>query len=143
MIAPTAPYGTLLLRLTLGTALLAHGPYLKPFVFTMPGTTGFFEKLGLPGPLAWVVLAVETVTGLMLVLGLQVRIAALAALPILLGATWAHSHAGWLFAHAEGGWEYPAFWSLALVAQALLGEGAYALSALLRQTTPRREAQPA
>ena len=121
-----AAYGTTLLRVTLGFALIAHGPYLKPFVFGMDGASAFFDKLGLPGPLAWAVMAVEAVTGLMLVLGLQTRYAALAALPVLLGATWDHSGNGWLF--TKGGWEYPAFWALALAAQALLGNGALALS---------------
>ena len=51
----------------------------------------------------------------------------LALVPVLLGATWAHAGNGWLFTAQGGGWEYPAFWTLALVVQALLGDGAYAL----------------
>ena len=35
-------YAALLLRLTLGVAFLAHG-LLKVFVFTIPGTVGFFD----------------------------------------------------------------------------------------------------
>jgi putative oxidoreductase len=31
----------------------------------------------------------------------------------------------------KGGWQYPAFWSLALVVQALLGSGAYSLGHIL------------
>ena len=34
---------------------------------------------------------------------------------------------GWLFSAANGGWEYPAFWTVTLVVQALLGDGAFAL----------------
>ena len=49
-------------------------------------------------------------------------------LPILLGAIFTvHGAAGFFFTNAHGGWEYPAFWSIALVVQALLGDGAYAL----------------
>ena len=44
--------GTALLRVTLGTAAIAHG-LLKVFVFTLPGTVAFFESLGLPGFLAY------------------------------------------------------------------------------------------
>jgi putative oxidoreductase len=33
-----------------------------------------------------------------------------------------------MFANANGGWEYPAFWTVALVVQALLGPGAWAVS---------------
>jgi putative oxidoreductase len=37
-----------------------------------------------------------------------------------------HIHNGFFFNAPGGGWEYPAFWALALVALALIGEGAYA-----------------
>jgi putative oxidoreductase len=46
---------------------------------------------------------------LLLVLGIQTRIVALALLPILAGATWVHSGNGWVFENAGGGWEYPLF----------------------------------
>jgi putative oxidoreductase len=121
-------YGVLLLRLTAGIALLAHSLYLKVFVFTMSGTSGFFESIGLPGVLAWLVLGVEVTTGVMLVLGFKTRYAALAAIPVLLGATWAHSGNGWLFSSTGGGWEYPAFWTAVLIAIALCGDGAYVLT---------------
>ena len=137
----TAPYGALLLRLALGTALLAHSVWLKVYVFTMPGTAAFFESLGLPGPLAWAVLAVEVAAGVLLLLGIRTRIAALAALPVLLGAAWAHSGAGWMFANTGGGWEYPVFWAVALVVQALLGDGAPAVGALRHRITTGAAAQ--
>ena len=43
-----------------------------------------------------------------------------------------HGSAGFFFSNAGGGWEYPAFWIVALLAQALIGDGAYAL-----RLTPR------
>ena len=58
---------------------------------------------------------------------MQTRIVALALVPVLLGATWVHAGNGWLFTSPNGGWEYPAFWTVTLVVQALLGDGAYAL----------------
>jgi putative oxidoreductase len=122
------PYGALLLRLTLGLAFLAHSVYLKVFVFTMDGTVRFFESLGLPGVLAWVVLLVEAAAGIALILGFHARLAALAAFPLLLGATWAHWGSGWMFANTGGGWEYPAFWASALLVQAMIGGGAHALA---------------
>ncbi|WNJ87884.1 DoxX family protein [Bosea sp. 685] len=124
----SAPYGILLLRLTTGLALLAHSLLLKVFVFTMAGTTAFFQSIGLPGLLAWGVLVVEIVTGAMLILGIKTRFAAIAATPVMLGATWAHSGNGWLFSGAGGGWEYPLFWTAALVSIALLGDGAHAIA---------------
>jgi putative oxidoreductase len=49
-------------------------------------------------------------------------------IPVLLGAiVTVHDAAGFWFSNANGGWEYPAFWSLALLTQALLGDGAYSL----------------
>ena len=38
-----------------------------------------------------------------------------------------HGPAGFFFTNANGGWEYPAFWAVALAVQALLGDGALAL----------------
>ena len=118
--------GTALLRITLGVAALAHG-LLKIFVFTLAGAAGFFESLGLPGFLAYVVTFAEVIGGVMLIAGFQTRAAALALIPVLLGATWAHAGNGWVFSSEGGGWEYPLFWTLALGAQALLGSGAYAV----------------
>jgi uncharacterized membrane protein YphA (DoxX/SURF4 family) len=34
---------------------------------------------------------------------------------------------GWMFASANGGWEYPLFWAAALVALVLVVPGAYAV----------------
>ena len=116
----------LLLRATLGTMFIAHA-LLKYFVFTLPGTAQFFESLGLPGALGYATFAAELVGGVLLIAGVQVRAVSLALIPVLLGATWVHAGNGWLFTAPKGGWEYPAFWTVTLVIQALLGEGALAL----------------
>lgn len=116
----------LVLRVSLGSMFVAHA-LLKYFVFTLPGTAQFFESLGLPGVLGYATFAVEFVGGILLIVGVQARVVALALVPVLLGATWAHAGNGWLFSSANGGWEYPAFWTVALIVQALLGDGAYAL----------------
>lgn len=126
--------GTALLRVTLGIAAISHG-LLKVLVFTMPGAVGFFESLGLPGFLAYVTVFVEIVGGLALVAGFQTRLVSLAMVPILLGAMWAHSGNGWVFSNQGGGWEYPLFWAIALVAQAMLGSGAFAVDALQKRKT--------
>ena len=124
----TAPYAALLLRVSLGTLLLAHGLVLKVFTFTVPGTVGYFESLGYPGVFAYLVIAGEILGGIALIFGVWTRSVALLALPILIGATLQHIGNGWVFTAPKGGWEFPAFWSIALVVQALLGDGAYALS---------------
>lgn len=120
-------YGALVLRVTLGVMFLAHSVYLKAFVFTLPGTAQFFQSIGLPAPLAYIVFAAEAVGGVLLVLGWRTRVVAAALVPVLLGATWAHWDAGWLFTNKGGGWEYPLFLAFAAAAQALLGAGAWAL----------------
>lgn len=120
-------YGIALLRISLGIVFIAHSALLKVFIFGMPGTVSFFESLGLAGWFAYVVVAVETVGGVCLVLGVYARWAAVCLLPIALGATWAHWGSGWLFESAGGGWEYPAYLAILCVAQILLGEGAFAL----------------
>jgi putative oxidoreductase len=122
----TAPYAALTLRLALGTMFVAHA-LLKLFVFTLPGTAQFFESLGLPSVLAYVTVAAELVGGVLLILGIGTRWVAAALVPILLGAAWVHAGNGWLFSAPKGGWEYPVFLALAAAAQALLGDGAYAL----------------
>lgn len=123
-----APLATLLLRVALGAMFLAHSLVLKLFVFTLPGTAQFFTTIGLPGWLAYLVFAFEAVGGVLLVLGVQTRWVALALLPILLGATWAHSGNGWMFGYPNGGWEYPLYLGLLSFVQVLLGDGLYALS---------------
>jgi putative oxidoreductase len=105
---------------------VAHA-LLKLFVFTLPGTAQFFQSLGLPGALGYVTFAAELVGGILLILGVGTRWVAAALVPIMLGATWAHLGNGWLFSAPKGGWEYPAFWTVTLFVQALLGDGAYAL----------------
>lgn len=117
-----------LLRVSLGLMFLAHSLILKLMVFTLPGTAQFFVSIGLPGPLAYLVFAMEAVGGVLLILGIQVRIVSLVLLPVLLGATWAHAGNGWMFGYANGGWEYPLYLSVLAVVQALVGEGAFALS---------------
>lgn len=123
----TAPYAALTLRIALGAMFIAHA-LLKVFVFTLPGTVQFFESLGLPGILAYVTVAAELVGGAMLVLGIGTRWVAALLIPVLLGATWVHAPNGWLFTAPKGGWEYPAFLSVAVFVQVMLGDGAYALS---------------
>lgn len=126
--ANTAPYAALLLRLSLGVMFIAHA-LLKLVVFTLPGTVKFFETLGYPGFLAYVVFGAELVGGVMLVLGVYTRWVSLALVPILIGAALVHVPNGWVFSAPNGGWEYPVFLAVASLVQALLGDGALALRA--------------
>ncbi|WP_437891716.1 DoxX family protein [Phytobacter sp. V91] len=123
----TAPYASLILRLALGILFLAHFG-LKFFVFTPAGTAQFFASLGLPGGLAYVTMAVELLGALALILGIYARVVAVILIPVLLGAIFTvHGPAGFFFTNPNGGWEFPAFWIVGLVALALTGDGKYAL----------------
>jgi putative oxidoreductase len=123
----THEYGALISRVALGLVLLAHSAWLKLVVFTLPGTAQFFASIGLPAASAYLVFALEVLAGVVLIVGYRVRLAAGAIVPVLLGATWAHSANGWLFTNAGGGWEYPLFLAAIALAQVLLGPGAYSL----------------
>jgi putative oxidoreductase len=114
-------------RLALGTMFLAHG-LLKVFVFTLPGTVGFFESIGFPGWTAYLVTLAEIAGGAALILGIRTRWVAAALLPVLLGALYVHLGNGWVFSAPNGGWEYPAFLVASSVVQFLLGDGRYALA---------------
>ena len=86
----TAPYGAFALRVSLGIMFVAHGLLLKYFTFTLGGTAQFFESIGYPGFLAYVVFAAETLGGLALIVGFQTRLVSFALIPILIGATMVH-----------------------------------------------------
>jgi putative oxidoreductase len=121
-------YGIALLRISLGLMFIAHSVVLKYFTFGLAGTAQFFETIGLPGFLAYVVFGMEAVGGILLVLGVRTREVSAALLPVLAGALWVHSGNGWVFSGANGGWEYPLYLIVLSVAQILLGDGAFALS---------------
>lgn len=123
----TAPYAALVLRLVLGILFLAHAG-LKVFVFTPAGTAGFFASLGLPGWLAYVTIVWEIVGAVALIVGFWPRLAAIALVPVLVGAIiTVHGPAGFFFTNPNGGWEFLALWIAGLVALALTGDGAFAL----------------
>jgi putative oxidoreductase len=132
----TAPYAALLLRVSLGVMFIAHG-FLKLLVFTLPGTVAFFEQTGFPGWTAYLVTFGELAAGALLILGIQTRWVALATVPILLGAASVHWANGWVFSAPNGGWEYPVFWAVVMVVQALLGDGAHALKPSAGTPAPR------
>ena len=118
-------YAALSLRIALGVLFIAHG-LLKVLVFTVPGTVAFFASIGLPGALAYPVIAAELIGGAALIAGVYVRPVAVALATISFGAIIAHAGNGWVFSAPGGGWEYPLFLGVVTLVQALLGAGAYA-----------------
>ena len=119
-------YAALILRVSLGIVFIAHG-LLKVLVFTLPGTTQFFEGAGFPGWLAYPVAYLEIGGGALLIAGIATRQLSLLFLPILLGALWVHAGNGWVFSNPNGGWEFVAFLIVATIVQFMIGSGAFAL----------------
>jgi putative oxidoreductase len=123
-----APYGALLLRISMGVLFILHGVYLKAMVFGMAGAGKFFASMGLPDWFAWVVMLYETIGGLMLILGIGTRwVSVFLGLHLLAAAYLGHAANGWNFTNKGGGYEYPVFWAIACFALALIGSGANAL----------------
>ncbi len=126
-VSPLPPYGATLLRLALGVLFLVHA-LIKLLVFTPAGTAAFFESLGLPGALGYLTIGAELVITTALLLGIYARWVGLVGVPLLLGTiVTVHGANGFGFANAGGGWEYPAFWALALVVLFLVGDGKWTL----------------
>ena len=125
--AQQSDYAALLLRVATGGLFVAHG-LLKVLVFTIPGTVGYFESLGLPAIFAYLTILAEIGGGLALIVGFQTRVVSLALVPVLIGAAVrGHGANGGVFSNEGGGWEFPAFWAVVQLSLVLLGDGAYAL----------------
>lgn len=130
--ARTAPFGAALLRITMGVWFLVHIAF-RFLVFGWPATAAWFHSVGIPETLGALVTLVETLGGIALVVGLATRVSSLALLVVMLGTILSyHGANGFLFTNPKGGWEYPALWAVALVAQALIGPGHLAVDTVLR-----------
>ena len=129
--SPTS-YAALLLRVTLGLMFLAH-LYWKFKV--LPG--GFhtwwsnFHVNGYPSFVPWYAISAELAGALLLIPGVHTRWVSLYALPLTVGAShfWIIRR-GFYFTGAGG--ELPLAWSVMLIVQAMLGDGAYAVGSLRR-----------
>lgn len=122
--------GLLVLRLAAGGFLLPHALGKLFGWFGGPGLAGFADELrgfGLPAPApAPLLLAVvQVLSGVAVLVGWQVRVAATVAALFLAFTAVLALPRGWFW--MRGGIEYPLFWTLALCAIALAGPGALAL----------------
>jgi putative oxidoreductase len=103
-----AHYAALLLRVSLGLLFLMHAG-AKVFLFTIPGFIGRFASLGLPGALAYFVLAQDTFCGLSLILGIYATwVAAPLAIELLGTIVLVHGAKGWNATNKGRGWEFSA-----------------------------------
>lgn len=127
----TAPYAALFLRVTLGFLAIAH-LYWKFFIRQNgAGLGSWWDNLntnGYPDWVVWYVLSAEFAGALLLIPGIYVRWVALYCMPLMIAA----GHY-WLvrtgFFFTSAGAELPFLWAAALLVQAGIGDGAYALKA--------------
>lgn len=128
-------YAALLLRISMGVMFVAHGFVLKVLAYTPAGTADYFVSIGYPAATAYVVIAAEILGGLALIAGFRVRTVSLLFVPLMIGATLQHVPNGWMFGFEGGGYEFPLFWTVTLLVQALLGAGDFAVDNLVRART--------
>ena len=114
--------GMNILRIMVGAFMFPHVAGKFAAGALSVGTVGFFAKAGFQPPEAWVWLAAftESATGILLVLGICTRYAALGAALVLAVAVYALQVVkgfGWTW--NTGGYEYPVFWAIACVVVAM------------------------
>lgn len=73
-----------IMRVVLGILFLAHG--ISKFQMTMAGVSGWFQSVGIPGFLAYIVSPIELVGGILLIIGLFTRYVSILLIIVLLGA---------------------------------------------------------
>jgi len=133
-------FGATVLRVVLGVIFVLHG-YLGLFVLEPAGVAAFITLMGLPVGklLAWYLILAHVVGGLMMIVGLWTRWAALANIPVMLVAMLLfHISQGFFMkavvADAAAGQarvvgiEYPLLVLAATLSLVLLGGGALAMT---------------
>jgi len=121
----TAPYAALFLRLSLSFLFFAHLYWKFAIKGYGPWWVGM-DEAGYPSWVTYYTLAIEFAGAALLLLGVYTRYVALFALPVMLAVAyhWAIRKGLWF---TGGGAELPIAWSMMLVTQILLGDGAWAL----------------
>ncbi len=126
-------FGATILRVIVGITYVMHA-YLSLVVFTPTGTADSMKAAGLPAPvlMAWIVIVVHSLGGIMLVVGLWTRVGAAANAVIMLGAVLkVHLPQGFFTKVIGGqpaGYELPLLLLGASVALILTGGGALAIT---------------
>ena len=121
----TAPYAALAPRLALSFLFFAH-------LYRKFGHTGYenwfsgWTKAGYPAWTLHYTVVAEFAGAILLLLGIYSRYVALFVLPAIIAVAqlWGARKGFWF---SDGGLEFPLCWTVMLVVQALLGDGAYAL----------------
>jgi len=136
-----SPLGATVLRIMLGVTFIAHGYYIYDTITSDTLSAMITKRLGLPlgDYVTSYILLAHFVGGVMLILGVFTRVAAMANLPIMMGAVLLfHFDQGFflrgvILDAARGktdvvGYEYALFVLAATLAQCFLGTGALGLT---------------
>src|SRR5882672_6390932 len=123
------PRSWLFIRVTAGLMLIPHGWPKLMMGITATANMALVKRGITPAePLAVILIALETLGGLCIALGLFTRFWAAAAAIEMSVIVFHHlPKFGW----GQGGYEYPLFWGLVMFAIALRGGGPYSLDRLI------------
>jgi putative oxidoreductase len=117
------PLGLLVLRLTLGAIMIAHG--WQKIAGHLHGFMGALSHMGIPAWMAYLVVAAEFGGGILLVVGFLTRFAAFAILiDMLVAILKVHLHNGLT---GQGGFEFPLACATISFALIFLGAGPISL----------------
>jgi putative oxidoreductase len=121
----TAPYAALVLRLALSFLFFAHLVRKFAVIGFDPWWAGLLKQ-GYPDWVLGYTVGIECAGAVLLLAGVYTRYISLLALPVLIAVAnhWMARKGFWF---ADGGAEFPLAWVFMLIAQALLGDGAFAL----------------
>ena len=126
----TVDFGLLLIRVALGTIMVAHGAQ-KLFTYGYGGVVGAMTQMGLPAPqiAAALIIAAELGGGLLVLAGAATRFAAAAfAFSMVVATVQVHLAAGFFL---PAGYEFTLMLALTSLGLAFTGAGRYSIDALI------------
>ena len=120
------PLAVLVLRLALGAIMIAHGA--QKLFGGMPKFMGWLNSMGIPGWMGYLTVAAEFGGGILLVVGLLTRLAALSiVIDMAVAIDKVHGRNGLLSAGGKVGYEFPLACSAIAFALIFLGAGPISL----------------
>lgn len=132
-----AEWSAFIIRLVLGITFFVHG--VVKFQGGIANTAGWFDSIGLPGILAYVVAFIETVGGLALILGIGTRIfSALLAVVMVAAIFKVKLAAGFLGNGQMAGYEFDLALLAMSVSLALTGSSFLALDQLFSKDSDKK-----
>ncbi|TCS93908.1 DoxX family protein [Hazenella coriacea] len=126
--------GLLMLRLVLGATFFIHG--LVKFQGGIENIAGWFDSIGLPGFLAYVIATIELVGGIAMIIGLGTRVIAILFAIVMIGAIITVKGAvGFLGNGQMAGYELDLILMFISIHLLISGSSLYAVDSLFRKKT--------